>query len=86
MSGAWEPWACATAQRYPSARGAIVFAAALFQYDFTIMKSTKISRWEGATFRIGLQFFNFFNHPNFGFPITGLGPPMGLIAYLQRAP
>lgn len=57
-----------------------------FNTDFVIMKSTKISRWEGATFRIGLQFFNFFNHPNFGFPVTGLGPPTGLIGYLQQPP
>jgi hypothetical protein len=54
--------------------------------DFAITKSTKISRWEGATFRIGFQFFNFFNHPNFGFPVTGLGPPTGLITYLQQPP
>jgi hypothetical protein len=57
-----------------------------FNTDFAIMKSTKISRWEGATFRIGFQFFNFFNHPNFGFPVTGLGPPTGFITYLQQPP
>ena len=57
-----------------------------FNTDFTIVKSTKISGWEGATFRIGFQFFNFFNHPNFGFPVTGIGPPTGLIFYLQQPP
>jgi hypothetical protein len=57
-----------------------------FNTDFAILKSTRISRWEGATFRIGVQFFNFFNHPNFGFPVTGLGPPTGLIFYLQQPP
>jgi Carboxypeptidase regulatory-like domain/TonB-dependent Receptor Plug Domain len=57
-----------------------------FNTDFTIMKSTRISRWESATFRIGFQFFNFFNHPNFGFPVTGIGPPTGLIFYLQQPP
>ncbi len=57
-----------------------------FNSDFTIMKSTKLSRWEGATFRVGFQFFNFFNHPNFGFPVGGLGPPTGLIFYLQQPP
>ena len=57
-----------------------------FNTDFTIMKSTKLSRWESATFRIGFQFFNFFNHPNFGFPVTGIGPPTGLIFYLQQPP
>jgi hypothetical protein len=57
-----------------------------FSTDFAVTKSTRISRWEGATFAIGFQFFNFFNHPNFGFPITGLGPPTGLIFYLQQPP
>ena len=36
--------------------------------DFAIMKNTKIPRWENAKLGIGLQFFNFFNHANFGFP------------------
>jgi hypothetical protein len=57
-----------------------------FNTDFTIMKRTKLSHWENATFGIGFQFFNFFNHPNFGFPVTGLGPPTGLIDYLEQPP
>jgi len=39
-----------------------------FNTDFTVMKITKLRGWEGATLGVGLQFFNFFNHPNFGFP------------------
>lgn len=46
-------------------------APGYFSTDFTIMKRTQLPRWEGATFGIGFQFFNFFNHPNFGFPDTG---------------
>jgi hypothetical protein len=57
-----------------------------FNTDFTIMKNTKLSRWESATLGIGFQFFNFFNHPNFGFPVPGLGPPTGLIYYLEQPP
>jgi hypothetical protein len=57
-----------------------------FNTDFAIMKNTKIPRWEIATFAIGFQFFNFFDHPNFGFPVTGLGFPTGLITYLQQPP
>jgi hypothetical protein len=38
-----------------------------FNTDFTVMKITKL-RGGGATLGVGLQFFNFFNHPNFGFP------------------
>lgn len=36
-----------------------------FNTDFTVMKITKLRGWEGATLGVGLQFFNFFNHPNF---------------------
>jgi hypothetical protein len=57
-----------------------------FNTDFTIMKNTKIPSWESATLAVGLQFFNFFNHPNFGFPVTALGPPTGLIFYLEQPP
>jgi hypothetical protein len=57
-----------------------------FNTDFTIMKSTRIPRWESATLGIGFQFFNSLNHPNFGFPVTGIGPPTGLIGYLEQPP
>jgi hypothetical protein len=57
-----------------------------FNTDFAIMKSTKIPGWEGATLGVGFQFFNVFNHPNFGFPVPGLGPPTGLIYYLEQPP
>jgi len=57
-----------------------------FNTDFAITKSTKIPRWENGTLAIGFQFFNFFNHPNFGFPVTGLGPPTGFITYLEQPP
>lgn len=36
--------------------------------DFSFTKKTKIPHWERGEFQIGLQFFNFFNHPNFNFP------------------
>ena len=36
--------------------------------DLAIMKNTKMHGWENAKLGIGLQFFNFFNHANFGFP------------------
>jgi hypothetical protein len=32
------------------------------------MKNTKIPGWEKAELGVGFQFFNFFNHPNFGLP------------------
>lgn len=50
------------------------------------MKKSKIHGWEGATLGIGFQFFNVFNHPNFGFPINQVGPLLGEILYLQQSP
>ena len=58
-----------------------------FNTDFTIMKSTKLPRWENATLGIGFQFFNFLNHPNFGNPINGISDPLfGQIPYLEQPP
>jgi hypothetical protein len=36
--------------------------------DFAVIKNTKLPRWENGQLGIGLQFFNVFNHPNFGLP------------------
>ena len=60
-----------------------------FNTDFAIMKNTKIPGWETASLGIGLQFFNFFNHPNFGFPDNWSSDPAtsyGRIFYLQQPP
>jgi hypothetical protein len=43
-----------------------------FNTDFAIMKSTKLPRWDGASCGIGFQFYNLFNHPNFGTPETDI--------------
>jgi Carboxypeptidase regulatory-like domain len=60
---------------------------AYFNTDFAIMKRTVIPGWEGATLGIGFQFFNFFNHPNFGFPINESSDPyFGQILYLEQPP
>jgi hypothetical protein len=58
-----------------------------FNTDFAIMKNTKIARWEGAELGIGLQFFNFFNHPNFGFPDNPISDQgFGQIFYMETPP
>jgi hypothetical protein len=44
--------------RYPS----------YFNTDFTVMKNTSLVGREKVVLGIGVQFFNFFNHPNFGPP------------------
>ena len=58
-----------------------------FNTDFAIMKSTSIPGWEKAELVIGFQFFNFFNHPNFGMPDPGISDPgFGQISYLAQSP
>jgi hypothetical protein len=44
--------------RYPS----------YFNTDFTVMKKTSLVGRDKVVLGIGVQFFNFFNHPNFGPP------------------
>ena len=58
-----------------------------FTTDFAVMKNTTIPGWEKGVLRIGFQFFNFFNHPNFGIPDPGISDPgFGQIFYLAQSP
>jgi hypothetical protein len=58
-----------------------------FNTDFAIMKNTKIPGWEKGILGIGFQFFNFFNHANFGFPDNwSSSPTFGRIFYLEQPP
>jgi len=58
-----------------------------FNTDFAIMKRTKMPGWEKAAMGLGLQFFNFFNHPNFGFPDNAVSDStFGQIGYLEQPP
>jgi hypothetical protein len=55
--------------------------------DFAVMKTTKITRWENGTLMIGLQFFNFFNHANFGMPQhNSADSSFGQIFYQEQSP
>jgi hypothetical protein len=55
--------------------------------DFAMMKNTKIPRWENAKLGIGFQFFNLFNHANFGFPDNWSSDSgFGQIFYLEQSP
>ena len=50
------------------------------------MKNTKLPRWENATLGIGFQFFNLFNHPNFGIPEHWTDEFIGEIFYQAQPP
>lgn len=55
--------------------------------DFAIMKKTKIPHWENGSLSLGVQFFNFLNHPNFGFPDNSSSDSIfGQIGYLEQSP
>gem|GEM_PF-131171 len=58
---------------------------AFFNFDFSVVKNTKVPRWENATLGIGAQFFNFFNHANFGFPDpSSSDQSLGQIFYIRQ--
>ena len=58
-----------------------------FNTDLAITKNTKIRGWETAALGIGFQFFNLFNHPNFGFPDNFSSDfTFGQIFYLEQSP
>ena len=58
-----------------------------FNTDFTIMKNTKFPGWETGVLGIGFQFFNFFNHPNFGLADNYTSSQtFGQIPYLEQPP
>ena len=51
------------------------------------MKSTKLPHWENGVLGIGFQFFNLFNHANFGLPDNGSSDTtFGQIYYMEQAP
>ncbi len=62
-------------------------SASYVNTDFAVMKSTKIPHWETGVLSIGAQFFNFFNHANFGFPDNwSSDSTFGQIFYEEQSP
>ena len=63
--------------RYPS----------YFNTDFTVMKNTSLVGRDKVVLGIGFQFFNFFNHPNFGPPDNySSDPSFGEIGTMEMPP
>ncbi len=55
--------------------------------DLALMKNTNIPHWENGVFAIGFQFFNLFNHANFGFPdMASSDATFGQILYEEQPP
>jgi hypothetical protein len=58
-----------------------------FNTDFAIMKNTSIVGQDKVVLGIGFQFFNFFNHPNFGSPDNDSSDPgFGEISTMEMPP
>jgi Carboxypeptidase regulatory-like domain len=63
--------------RYPS----------YFDTDFSVMKNTSLVGRDKVVLSIGFQFFNFFNHPNFGPPDNDSSDPgFGEISTMEMPP
>ena len=58
-----------------------------FNTDLSIMKNTKLPGREKVVLGIGFQFFNLFNHPNFGLPFRNIEDPLfGQVAFQEQPP
>jgi len=57
-------------------------------FDFTLTKGFVIPSWQSAKFRVGAQFFNVFNHPNFAQPYNNFsaGSAFGTITAAVNPP
>lgn len=85
---------CAFAADYSSAtdfgqsRRNQLFGPNYTDVDLTVTKGITVPRWDIAKVKIGAQFFNLFNHTNFGQPYNNLssGSSLGTITYAVSAP
>jgi hypothetical protein len=58
-----------------------------FDTDFNVEKAFGIPHRENMQFTVGARFFNFFNHPNFSFPVTDIdNPQFGQILSMVSQP
>ena len=53
--------------------------------DLDVAKSIKMPRWESASVKLGVQFFNVFNHPNFSQPLNDTENGPGGFGIIQSA-
>jgi hypothetical protein len=64
-----------------------VYGSSYTDTDLTIAKSFAIPHWESAHLKVGFQFFNLFNHPNFFQPNPNVdAPSFGTISSTVNTP
>ena len=54
--------------------------------DFSASKGFSLPGWDSAKLKVGAQFFNLFNHPNFGQPTNSVAGTPGLIQSTVNPP
>jgi hypothetical protein len=91
-----EMWGRECGRRQGSTQGSTPISANLRRLESshgqgngsdTVMKNTKLRGWENGQLGIGFQFFNVFNHPNFGLPDGfSSSPTFGQIVYTASPP
>lgn len=64
-----------------------IYGSGYTNTDFTVSKSFGIPHWESAHLKVGAQFFNLFNHPNFFDPNPNVdSPTFGTISSTVNTP
>jgi hypothetical protein len=55
--------------------------------DFSVFKGFAMPHWDTGKLKVGAQFFNLFNHPNFGQPLSNVaGSNVGVIESTVNPP
>ena len=77
-----------TATDFGQSRRNQMFGPNYTDTDFAVMKGFGMPGWESGKLRVGAQFYNLFNHPNFGQPLNDLsaGSALGQITSTVNTP
>ena len=77
-----------TATDFGQSRRNQMFGPNYSDTDFAVMKGFGMPGWESGKLRVGAQFYNLFNHPNFGQPLNDLsaGSALGQITSTVNTP
>jgi hypothetical protein len=75
-----------TATDFGQSRRNQMFGPNYTDSDFSISKGFGMPGWESGKLKVGAQFFNLFNHPNFGQPTSNVSGTPGLIQSAVNPP
>ncbi|MGO8721102.1 MAG: carboxypeptidase regulatory-like domain-containing protein [Acidobacteriaceae bacterium] len=77
-----------TATNFAQSRRNQIYGPSYTDTDMAVLKSFNMPHWESGKLIIGAQFFNLFNHPNFGQPGNDVATPstLGLVSSTVNTP